>query len=293
MITTMKIGIGLPNPIPGVEGRIMIDWARRAEERGFSSLATIDRVAFPSYESLVSLAAAAAVTERIGLVTNVLLATTRSPVLLAKEAASVDQLSSGRFTLGVGVGARRDDFEASQREFAERGKRFDDELVLMHAAWKANPVIGGCDEPVTPVPVNGSTVPIIFGGTSDQMIERLVRYGIGWTAGGGPPDMVGPFAERVRKAWKDGGRAGDPKIMALQYFSMGDDVVDASKKYILHYYGFLGERAQGFADFGVHRSEKAIKDVIAKFEDAGVDEVILDPTVADLRQIDLLANAVL
>lgn len=288
----MQIGIGLPNPIPGVEGRTMIDWARRAEERGFSSLATIDRVAFPSYESLVALAAAAAVTERIGLMTNVLLATTRSPVLLAKEAASVDQLSAGRLTLGLGVGGRKDDFEASQREFAERGKRFDDELVLMHDAWKGNPVIGGCDEPVTPLPTNGINVPIIFGGTSDQTIERVIKYGIGWTAGGGAPDMVGPFAERVRAAWKDSGKAGDPKIAALSYFSMGDDFVEQSKQYIMRYYAFLGDNAKGFAEYGVPRGPQAIKDAIAKYEDAGVDEFILDPTVADLRQVDLVADAV-
>ena len=288
----MQIGIGLPNPIPGVEGRVLIEWAKRAEERGFSTLATIDRVAFPSYESLVSLAAAAAVTERVGLLTNILLAPTRLPVLLAKEAASVDQLSAGRFILGLGVGGRKDDFEASEREFAERGKRFDEELEMMHDAWKGNPVIGGCDEPVTPLPTNGTNVPIIFGGTSDQAIERVVKYGIGWTAGGSAPDAVGPFAERVRAAWKDSGRAGDPKIVALSYYSLGDDVVETSKKYILHYYGYLGENAQGFAEYGVPRDAGAIKETIQKFADAGVDELILDPTVGDLRQVDLLADVV-
>ena len=79
----MKIGIGLPNSIPGTDGLTIIEWARRAEELGFSSLATIDRIAYPSYESLVVLAAAAGATERIGLLTNVLLGPTRNPVLLA------------------------------------------------------------------------------------------------------------------------------------------------------------------------------------------------------------------
>lgn len=288
----MQMGIGLPNPVRGVEGRTLIEWAKRTEQRGFSSLATIDRIAFPSYESLVSLAAAAAVTERIGLLTNVLLAPTRQPILLAKEAASVDQLSAGRLTLGLAVGGRRDDFEASDREFSERGKRFDKDLALMHDAWKGNPVIADCEQPVTPSPTNGANVPIVIGGNSDQTIERIIRYGIGWTAGGGPPDMVGPFAERVRTAWKDSGKAGDPKIVALQYFSVGDDVVQASKDYILDYYGFLGEMAKGFAEHGVHRTPEAIKTVIKKFEDAGVDEFILDPTIADLRQVDLLADVV-
>ena len=289
----MQVGIGLPNPIPGVEGRLIVEWARRGEERGFSSLATIDRVAFPSYESLITLAAAAAVTERVRLLTNILLAPTRSPVLLAKEAASVDQLSAGRFVLGIAVGSRKDDFEASERTFEQRGRRFDQELELMHNAWKGNPVIGGCDEPVTPVPANGTNVPILFGGTSEQAIERVIRYGIGWTAGGSAPDAVAPFAERVRAAWKNSGRSGEAKIVALSYFSLGDDVVSTSKEYILRYYAYLGENATGFAEYGVPRDAQAIKDTLAKFADAGVDELIFDPTVADLRQVDLLADAVL
>ena len=289
----MQIGIGLPNPIPGVDGKTMIAWARRAEERGFSTLATIDRVAFPSYESLVSLAAAAAVTERVGLLTNIRLAPTRSPVLLAKESASVDQLSGGRLTLGIAVGGRKDDFEAAEREFEQRGRRFDEELELMHNAWKGNPVIGGCDEPVTPLPTNGTNVPIVFGGNTEHAIERVVRYGIGWTAGGAAPEAVGPFAERVRAAWKNSSRGGEAKIIALSYFSLGDDTVRTSKDYILRYYAYLGENAQGFAEYGVPRDAQSIKETIAKFVDAGVDELILDPTVATLNQVDLLADAVL
>ena len=289
----MQIGIGLPNPIPGIDGRTLVEWAKRAEERGFSTLATIDRVAFPSYESLITLAAAGAATERIGLLTNILLATTRSPVLLAKEAAGVDQISGGRLTLGMAVGGRKDDFEATGLEFSARGRRFDEDLKLMHDAWKGNPVIGGCDEPVTPSPVNGTNVPIVFGGTTERTIERVVEYGVGWTAGGGAPDMVGPFAERVRAAWKNSGRAGEPKIIALSYFSLGDEFTDASKRYILRYYAYLGENAKGFAEHGVPRSPQAIKEKMAQFEEAGVDEFILDPTIADLGQIDRLADAVL
>src|SRR5919106_1639558 len=128
----MRIGIGLPNTVPGAPGRLLVDWAARAEARGFSALATLDRIAYPSYESLVTLAAAGAVTERIGLMTNILLSPTRNPILLAKEAASVDQLSGGRLTLGLGVGTRRDDFVASQQAWENRGKRFDEDLDLMH-----------------------------------------------------------------------------------------------------------------------------------------------------------------
>jgi alkanesulfonate monooxygenase SsuD/methylene tetrahydromethanopterin reductase-like flavin-dependent oxidoreductase (luciferase family) len=285
----MKIGIGLPNPIRGTPGRLLVDWARRAEERGFSSLATIDRIAFPSYESLIALAAAGAVTERIGLITNVLLEPTRDPVLLAKEAASVDQISAGRLTLGLGVGARPDDFAAVGRSFEDRGRRFEQDLETMHAAWQGEPVAGS-PEPVTPRPVNGDRVPVLIGGSSDVVLERVIRWGVGWTAGGAPPDVVGPFAQRVREAWAASDRKGDPRLVALAYFSVGEE--EESTRNLLDYYGFLGDMAKGLAGF-TPRTPEAIRERVKAFEETGIDELILDPTVARLAQVDKLADIVL
>lgn len=286
----MQIGIGLPNAIRGAEGRLLVRWARLAEERGFSTLGTIDRVAFPSYESLVALAAAAAATERIGLLTDILLAPTRNPILLAKEAASVDQLSGGRLTLGLGVGAREDDFVATQREYRNRGRRFEGDLELIHGAWRGE-LVGGCPQPPTPRPVRGDRVPILIGGSTDKAIERAVRWGIGWTAGGSPSTIVGPFAERVRQAWRDAGREGEPKIAALTYFSLGDDHRDQSAANMRDYYG-----TQDWVDGMIERTPKtpdAAREAAARFEAADVDELLFFPTVADLDQVDGLADAVL
>src|SRR5947207_10904654 len=145
----MKIGIGLPNTIPGTPGSVLVEWARRAEARGFSTLATIDRIAYPSYESLITLAAAGAVTERVDLFTNILLGPTRNSVLLAKEAASVDQLSGGRLTLGLAVGSRRDDYDAVGVDFERRGRKWDADLDTIHRAWRGEPV-DGAERPIGP-----------------------------------------------------------------------------------------------------------------------------------------------
>jgi Luciferase-like monooxygenase len=132
----LKIGIGLPNPVPNTPGHIIVDWAKRAEAAGFSGLVTIDRIAYPSYDSLTTHAAAAGATERISLMTNILLAPIYTPVLLAKTAASIDQISSGRFTLGLAAGGRQDDYEVSGRDFRRRGRDFDDALEVMHKVWR-------------------------------------------------------------------------------------------------------------------------------------------------------------
>jgi alkanesulfonate monooxygenase SsuD/methylene tetrahydromethanopterin reductase-like flavin-dependent oxidoreductase (luciferase family) len=287
----MKIGIGLPSTIPGTPGRLLVDWARRAEERGFTSLATLDRIAYPSYESLTTLSAAAAVTARIELLTNILLAPTRNPVILAKEAASVDQVSGGRLTLGLAVGSREDDFVAAERDFATRGQRFDRDLETMHAAWRGEPA-GGSQAAAGPRPVQEGKIPIVIGGASDRSIERAIKWGVGWTAGGSAADQVSGFAERVRASWRDAGRTGQPRILALAYYSMLEDRIDESRASLLDYYAYLGEWAGKIAD-GTPRGREAVREAVSRFEDAGVDELVLDPTVADIREVDLLADAVL
>jgi probable F420-dependent oxidoreductase len=286
----MDIGIGLPSAVRGVDAAAIPEWARRAEAAGFSSLSTIGRVAYPNYEELTVLAAAAAVTERVGLQPGVLLAPTRNPVLLAKSAATLDQLSGGRFVLGVGVGARPDDFTLTGMDFHDRGRRMDRDLELMHQAWRGD-VLEGTSKPVSPRPVNGERVPVILGGQSPKAIERTVRWGIGWTGGGAGPDMTGAFAERVRKAWKEAGREGVPRIVALNYFALGDSPEVERGGYLSDYYGGAPWLAQMIQY--LPRTPEALRATAKAFADVGVDELIFCPTIADLAQVDLLAEAVL
>jgi alkanesulfonate monooxygenase SsuD/methylene tetrahydromethanopterin reductase-like flavin-dependent oxidoreductase (luciferase family) len=284
----MEIGIGLPNSLREANGPNLIEFARRSEQAGFTTLATIDRIVFPSYESLVTLAAAAAVTERILLMPNVLLGPTRNPVMLAKESASVDRLSNGRLVLGLGVGGRQDDFDAVGLGFHDRGKRWDQDLALIHRVW-AGELIDDVLNPVGPTPTNDQRVPILIGGSTEAAIRRTIQYGIGWTAGGAPPDAVAPFAERVRAAWKDSGRPGDPKIVALSYYSVGEE--EAAKRYVTDYYSFLGDFAMQMAEW-IPKDANAIKATVSAFEDIGVDELILDATVDHPDQVDKLAEIV-
>jgi alkanesulfonate monooxygenase SsuD/methylene tetrahydromethanopterin reductase-like flavin-dependent oxidoreductase (luciferase family) len=286
----VQIGIGLPNTVLEVPGQLPVAWARRAEERGFSSLATIDRIAYPSYDSLTVLTAAAAVTERIGLVTNILLGPAYTPVLLAKVTASIDQLSGGRFTLGVGVGARPDDFQAAGRSFADRGRRFDADLELLHQAWAGEPVAGS-PFPVGP-PTTRGRIPLLIGGQPQLAGPRAARWDAGFTLGGAPPAMAAGAIGEFKKEWEQAGGTGQPRVLALAYFSLGEEHTAESLHNLRSYYGFLGDWAEGVAG-GASRTPEAVKEVADAFEAAGVDELVFDPTVADLDQVDRLADAVL
>jgi alkanesulfonate monooxygenase SsuD/methylene tetrahydromethanopterin reductase-like flavin-dependent oxidoreductase (luciferase family) len=285
----MRIGIGLPNPVVNTHGDTLVQWAQRAEGAGFSSLATIDRIVYPSYDSLISLAAAAAVTERIGLMTNALIAPLRNAVLLAKEAASVDRLSAGRLTLGLVVGGRRDDFIAVGERFETRGSRFEHQLEVMSRVWRGEH-LSDTGQPAVPLP--GREVPILIGGSSDKAVERTVKYGIGYTAGGGGPDMMAPVAEKVRRAWSESDREGEPRLLALSYFALGPGAEEGAAKYLKNYYGFLGDWADRIAESAPTTPEE-VKGIAKRFRDIGVDELIFDPTIAELDQIDRLADVLL
>jgi len=283
----MRIGIGLPTTTLDVNGRLILDWARRAEARGFSSLATIDRIAYPGYDSIVALTGAAAVTERIGLLTNLLLAPAYNPVLLAKQTASADQLSGGRFTLALGVGGRPDDYALTGHSFEDRGKRFDADLALYQRVWAGEPVEGS-PFPVAPPTVRG-TIPLLIGGQPELAAPRAARVGGGYSIGGAPPEQAADAVGAFLRAYGQAGGEGHPPVVALGYYSAGDEHEAESLHNLRTYYGFVGEWADAIAT-GAARTPDEIRARVAAFEAAGVDELILDPTVADLDQVDRLAD---
>ena len=287
----MEIAIGIPNTVPGARGDQLLEWARRADAAGFSSLATIGAVSYPGYEELTVFAAAGAVTERIRFMPNALVAPARSAAELAKQAATVDQLTGGRLTLGLGVGWRQADYQLTGRDFHARGELFDQQLRDLQRAWAGEALADGT-RPVGPPPVQQPGIPLMIGGMADASVRRVVEFGTGWTAGGMPPDAVAAMSEKVQSAWSDAGREGRARIVALAYFSLGD-TEEASREYLLDYYRPAGDEMAEMVAGSALRSEEAIAGAVDAFAQVGVDELVLDPTVPDPEQVELLARVVL
>src|SRR3954452_5923675 len=236
----MDVGIGLPTTIRGAERGQVLEWARRAEARGFTSLGTLDRVVYDNYEPLIALAAAAAVTERIRLATTILIAPNRANgALVAKQAASVDALSGGRLVLGVAVGGREDDYQVSGVDFHTRGRRFEEMLQEWAAIWDGERGVG-------PRAPDGRPT-LIIGGAADVAFARAAKHADGWIMGGGAPDQFAQGAEKLRAAWESAGREGKPRTMALAYFALGDGAREAADGYLHDYYAFFGDYADVIA----------------------------------------------
>ncbi len=286
----MKIGIGLPTTIPGVKGSELLDWARRAEGAGFSSLGTLDRLVYGNYESFIALAAAAAVTERIGLATAIaILPYRQNAALVAKQAATIQDISRGRLVLGVGVGGRRDDFEAADVPFEERGRRADEMLDDMKQIWAgAERGHAGAIGP----DVSLDPPSILVGGQVEAAFRRAARYGDGWIMGGGPPERFSEAREKVLSAFRDAGRSERPVAAALSYFSLDADPEGQARATIGDYYSFVGEYAGVVVD-GTAKGEDQVRERVQLFADAGCDELILFPASSDPAQVDMLAAAVL
>jgi alkanesulfonate monooxygenase SsuD/methylene tetrahydromethanopterin reductase-like flavin-dependent oxidoreductase (luciferase family) len=282
----MDVGIGLPATIPGVEREQLLEWARRAERRGFSSLGTIDRIVYGNYEPLIALAAAAAVTERIRLATTILIAPNRANgVLVAKQAASVDQLSGGRLVLGVAVGGREDDYEASGADFHRRGRDMDRMLDEWQRVW-------GGESFGTAGAIGPSARPsLIIGGSSDAAFQRAARYADGWVMGGGTPDQFRAGAATLKEAWSAAGRSGAPRTLAIGYYALGAGAKAAADSYLRDYYEFLGDYAGMVADSAA-TDAATVKAYVDAFAEAGCDELILFPCDPDPAQVDLLADAI-
>jgi alkanesulfonate monooxygenase SsuD/methylene tetrahydromethanopterin reductase-like flavin-dependent oxidoreductase (luciferase family) len=285
----MEVAIGLPNAVPGTTGKQLTDWARAAEEAGFSSLGTLDRVAYPNYEPLAALAAAAAVTERIGLATTVLLGPLRrNAALVAKQALSVDALAGGgRFVLGIAVGAREDDFAVSGVQMSERGAWMDAGLARIRRIWNGE---GANEAKVGPRP-QGAGPSLVVGGTADASFQRAARYADGWIMGGGSPDEFKAGLEKLNAAWKEEGREGEPRKMALAYFSLGDDAERNAEHDLGEYYAWLGEEVSGMIVSAAAKDPETVRGYISGFEAAGCEELFLFPCSGDTEQVSLLAEA--
>jgi len=284
----MRIGIGLPNSIPGCPGPLLKEWARSAEAAGFSTVAAIDRIAYATHDPMTSLAVAASVTNRIELVANIVVGPTRNAVLLAKEAATIQAVSEGRLVLGLGAGDRADDFLLAGASFSGRGRALDDLIDTLRLAWSGEPVPGS-DSPVISGPI---TIPLLVAGHGEHGVKRAVRHSNGWTAGGLSPSEVAPLAGRVRQLWSEAGREGTPRIMALAYFALGHDALVGAIAYLSGYYEWYGidSDEQTIVDMLLCDAD-AVRLAVEAYRDAGVDDLVVYPAVAHAVQVDRLASA--
>ncbi|HME63029.1 MAG TPA: LLM class flavin-dependent oxidoreductase, partial [Candidatus Binatia bacterium] len=177
----MHIAIGLPSRIPDASGELMLEWATRAEQGPFSSLVVTDRVVSRSLEPLSVLALAAGATRRIGLMTSVVIGPTRETTLLARQAATIDVISGGRLTLGIGIGVRKNDYAATGFDFHRRGKRSEEQFALLQRVWRGEALSSDVG-PIGPLSPRPGGPEMLIGGYVPAISQRIAKWGDGYMA---------------------------------------------------------------------------------------------------------------
>ena len=288
---SLTIGIGLPNQVLGVDPRIIAPWAVRAEEAGFASLGSVGRIAYPGVIDTVALAAAAGVTSRIELLSGVTVGTAWPAVLLAKEVASIDGISGGRLTLGLGVGDRNrpDDFPIPGLGPRGLGARMDAALPIYRSVWAGEPV-GGGEQPA--VPAGTRPVPMMFGGGVPASFARMAKWGTGYIAPSIAPELASGLFDAARAAWRAAGRPGAPRLAGLSYVALGSEAeCEQGRADVYHYYSYLGEQMASWMVSHVLTSAADIRRAIDAADGLGADHLLFNPTIPDTAQISRLAEA--
>jgi alkanesulfonate monooxygenase SsuD/methylene tetrahydromethanopterin reductase-like flavin-dependent oxidoreductase (luciferase family) len=279
----MRIGIGLPAAVPDADVTALGDWAATAEELGFCSLGVIDRLVYDNLDPLVALAAAAARTTRVELLTTVLNAGyRRNAVVLAKQLASVDRLSGGRLTAGLGLGGWPEDYAASDVPQRGLGAVMDEMVATMQQAWAGK--LHGASGPMPAL--EPGRPGLLFGGFAPASFARAATVGQGWIAPSfGHKALVDGIAS-IREAWSRAGRDGRPRVVVERYFCFGEDADETARHYLDHYYV---DGTDVLADAPTTREHLDAE--LRRIRDAGADDVILLPCADGVEQVALLAEA--
>lgn len=280
-LSGMAIGLQFPGHLPATDPADIPDWARTVEDAGFDNFAVSDRLQWCTPEPLTTLAAAAAVTTRVGLLTSVLLAPLRSnPALFASTAATVDHIAGlGRLRLGLAPGARADDYAASALEFDHRGPLFDKWLGEVRRHWSESSTTGFLD----PRPATDAGPPLLFGGSSAPTLRRVTTLGAGWIAGGMTPDQFADFAQRLATESARLNIPAPPHCAVSVMVSLGDERADTGIAAVGDYYCDLGEEIRTATTAATITSGAALRATLAQYRAAGADEAIItvnDPTPA-------------
>ena len=288
----MKLGIGLPNTMAHeTDRRLMLDWARLADEAGFDVLGTIDKPNYDSWDPLTTLAGVASVTEQIRLATTILLLPPRNEVLVAKQAAVIDQLSDGRLTLGLAQGAREDDYELFGVPFRGRSERFERQVTRIREIWDGARESDREHGVLGPAPVQAPAPPIWVGASTPKSVERAARIADGFLFGTAGSAAMVERAPGIRDVFAAHGKP-DATIAGLAYVAIGDDPPTAlaeATHHVVRYYGRLWTEPENLIH---HGPADKIAEELAAYAEA-VDVLIAVPEIPDLGQVEQLAEHVL
>jgi len=286
----VQIAMTVPTMLP-VGRTALRDWCREIDSGPFSSLAVPERVAWGGEACLPTLAACAAWTDRVRLVTTIIVLPSHNEVRAAKDLATADVVSDGRVTAGVGVGGRKQDYDAVGASFTRRWQRLDEQVATMRQVWAGEYAVDGMA--IGPRPVQ-EHLPLLAGALGPKATARAARWADGITGAWGIDGDMTPLApalDAVRQAWRSAGRDAQPHLSTSLWFALGDDAESTVRTYVKDYLGVFGPEIAAMAAAAQRGFDPGIlRDAVTVADEAGCDELFLVPTSDDVGLIERVAG---
>jgi alkanesulfonate monooxygenase SsuD/methylene tetrahydromethanopterin reductase-like flavin-dependent oxidoreductase (luciferase family) len=273
----------------GTDRSHFLEWMHRVDSGPFATISTGERVLWPQVEAHAFLAAAAAVTERVTVMSHILIAPMHAPVLLAKRLASIDVISGGRLVVGLGVGGRTDDYQAAGSTFEQRWQRLDDCVASMRRVWAGEAPFGDTTATVGPMPVQPGGPKLFTTAEGPKALARAAVWADGWL---GAMLMHGLDTRKAEveshlDAWQRAGRSQRPHLTTSCWFALGDHAKERLQEAAAHYLSAGGSNLDLPFELPFH-NEAALETAINECKEAGFDEVIFIPLTDDLGELDRL-----
>ena len=287
----MRIGMTLPTMMPELGRDRLLAWARGIDAGPFATLAAGERISFPNAELMVSLSAAAAVTRRVEIMPTIVVLPLHGAAVLAKQIATLDVLSGGRVTLGVGIGGREEDYRAAGVPWERRFTRMVRQVAAMRQVWRGEAVASGT-APIGPAPLQVGGPAILLGALTTRSIERAASWAdgfIGFSFGPDAAETELTFAA-ARAAWSAAGRPA-PRLVASCWYALGPDGAAQMDGYARRYLGVFGDAiAAALARRCRTTSPATLRDALRAARELGADDFLLVPTTADASDLDRVAD---
>lgn len=289
----MNIGMTLPIMEANLDRTTLKQWCEVIDNGPWASLALGERIAFVNPEFLTTLAAAAAWTHRVELVATISVAALHAPNVLAKQFATIDMLSNGRLTVGVGTGGREEDYRAANTSWKRHTlAALQEQVEAMQAVWRGE-VPEGLPRAIDPRPVRGD-IPVLAGALGPKGIARAARYSeglCGFSFGASVEDIQNTFT-LADTAWQEAGRTDKPRKMSSFWFAVGEPAKTREQvnAHLRHYLTWLPKDlveamlpTSGFAG-----TLEQLKERLAELRAIGTDDIVLVPTHRDAAQLKAL-----
>jgi len=286
----MKIGMTLPVMEPDLTRKDLEKWTKKIDTGPWSHIALGERILFPNPEFISTLSAVAAWTNRVEIIATVSILTMHNPILSAKQFATIDLLAEGRFTLGVGVGGREEDYTAinsnwSDRRWATLAKN----VKTMQSVWSKD-----YHKEMGPNTFSKAGPQILAGAVGPKAMSMSADFAEGLAGFSFNADLkeINDSFKRVEEAFAQ--KKISPRLITSFWFGLGDTGRDDIKTHLTRYLGWMGkDLAKNLSETaGFSGNQNDLYNLLVKIKDLGATDTLLVPTSRDIDQLSMAEEVV-